>query len=377
MFTIGFILLLLGLFFFRFRLVFLGKEVPLLTDSGSQIPQCQVKRIEKMGSGSQPEFSGDGSLIAYTDKVNGDYEVFLMNADGSSRRCLTCNQPLAEFKGKHKGKAIFYPVNNNYLLLSAENEHGKHGIANQPGIGDDHDFWIFDLETDRFWRLTHLPQGTALQYPRFSTDGTKLLWSQRYEKEKWSIFKKGREWGYWKMKLADFVITAEGPKLTNVIDLEPGGKGYYEPHGFLSGNNHKIIFTAMINPKKSAFYGEIYTYDLESQKLTNITKTDNIHYEMALYSPNGQKISFMSGPWRGIFRLYKSDLYLMDADGSNRLRLSYFNERNHPDYHGDTSQIQKETWHPDGARIMSAYYNHKTKKSTLFMITFEGACGKL
>ena len=77
------------------------------------------------------------------------------------------------------------------------------------------------------------------------------------------------------------------------------------------------------------------------------------------------------------FGFYKADLYLMDADGSNRVRLTYFNEPGHPDYVGAPVQIQKEAWSPDGSRIVSAYFNHETRKSQLFMIIFEGPCGKL
>lgn len=365
-------------YFFLRHLLFplLGKDVPLLTDTGLQPNECRVRSITKMGNGTRPDWSWDSSLIAYDEKVDNAYEIFLMKADGSNKRCLTCTNSPQEIKGKHKGKVTFHP-SSKYLLFSSENVYGKHGLVNIPGIGNDHDFWVIDLENGKYWRLTGLPKGTALQYPRFSSDGTKLLWSQRYEKEKWAIFRKGQEWGYWKMKLSDFSITSDGPNLTNIIDLEPGGKGYYEPHGFLPGDNNKIIMSAQAKPGKSAFYLDIYTYDLLSKKFINLVSTDDIHYEMALYSPNGHKISFMSGPFRGVLRLYKTDLYLMDADGSNRTRLTYFNEPTHPDYAGAAVQIDKEAWSPDGSKIISAYYNHKTKESTLFMINFEGACGKL
>jgi Tol biopolymer transport system component len=330
-----------------------------------------------MVQGTSPDWSWDGQLIAYQDIVNGSYEVFIMNADGSDLHCLTCNSKAPqEFGGKHKGKATLYP-NGTYLLFSVENEHGHHGLATIPGIGDNHDFWVTNLQDQTYWRLTRLPKGSAIQYPRFSSDGKKLLWSQRYEKERGSIFRKGREFGFWKIKLADFEITDDGPALSNILDLEPGGKGYYEPHGF-SPDGKTIIFTAMIQPGESAFYGRVYTLDLVTKELTNLAQTDNIHYEMAVYSPSGRKISFMSGPFIGVLRFgYRADLYLMDKDGSNRVRLTYFNEPEHPDYVGAACQIDKEAWSPDGSRIISAYYNHKTNKSRLFMITFEGACGKL
>ena len=72
---------------------------------------------------------------------------------------------------------------------------------------------------------------------------------------------------------------------------------------------------------------------------------------------------------------HEADLYLMDADGGNRVRLTYWNDPANRDYAGSTVQIQKEAWSPDGSHIISAYNNHKTRQSTLFRIDFQGACG--
>lgn len=59
-----------------------GKDTPLLGDAGVQPKDCNVKSITKMGRGSQPDWSWDGSLVAYSDEVKQNYEVFVMNADG-------------------------------------------------------------------------------------------------------------------------------------------------------------------------------------------------------------------------------------------------------------------------------------------------------
>jgi len=350
-----------------------GDERSLPKNTGKQPDECGVKSLEILADGTRPDFSPDGKLIAFDRKVKGTFELFIMNSDSNNQRCLTCGRKIPpELRKKHKGKATFHP-SGSYLLFGSENEHGNHGFVATPGIGDNHDLWVRGLDKNTYWRLTKLPKNYAVQYPRFSADGKKLLWSERYEKGKFRSV--GREYGIWKLKLADFEITSKGPRLSNIRELEPGGKGFYEPHGF-SPDGHTIIFTAALEPDKPQIYGTIYTYDLRSKKLTKLTKDDYLHHEQALYSPGGSKISLMIGPFVGLSRLaYKTDLYLMDADGSNRVRLTHFNQQGHLDYRGGSTIIDKNVWHPTGTEIVSAYHVIKKRESKVFKVKLRGACG--
>lgn len=100
--------------------------------------------------------------------------------------------------------------------------------------------------------------------------------------------------------IADFVISSSGVKLENIKEIEPGGKGYYESHGF-SKDREKIIFSAAIGKGKSQINLDIYTYDLISKELINLTNSEDIHDEMAIYSPSEKKIALMSGTFTGWF----------------------------------------------------------------------------
>lgn len=347
------------------------KHLTLPADTGNQSSEYRVKSIKRLAEGTSPDLSFDGNRIAYNKKVNDCYEVFLMNVDGSNQRCLTCNNVPQKIRGKHKGKATFHP-GGKYLLISSENEHGNHGLTTIPGIGDNHDFWMIDLENSVYTRLTNLPSNTALQYPRFSNDGKKLIWSQRFQKEKRAIFKKGKEFGYWKIMIADFVITSNNVKLENIKTFEPGGKGYYEPHGF-SPDDNRIIFSAAIDPVKTQVNLDIYTFDLTTHILTNLTNSDDIHDEMALYSPDGRKIALMSGYFVGWWPEfgYKTDFYLMDSDGKNRVRLTNFNDPDSTSYLGHNSQITKLAWRQDGTQIVFGVYVHKVNEFHIYALNFE------
>lgn len=357
--------------------VLLAREVPFAAATGVQPPECRVKSLTKLASGgTRPDWSPDGRLIFYDGLVKGTHELFRMTADGSNHQCLTCipaKLPDA-LRGRHKGVSTVNP-RGTYVVFFAENEYGTHRFINTPGFGDDNDFWATDFTGRNFWRLTRLPQGTAIQYPRFSFDGTKFLWSGRLAKG--NFFRKGHELGTWTMKMADFVVDHTGPRFANITELAPAGTGFYEPHGF-SPDGTKIIFTAGVNPPKPQYLGEIYTFDLATGTLTNLAKANNLHFEQAVYSPSGKRISFMSGPFIGLARMaYKTDLYLMDADGRNRVRLTFFNEPGHPEYTGANTLMNKHHWSPDGTKLAGGYYIHQRREMVVFVLEFEGPCGKV
>jgi Tol biopolymer transport system component len=203
----------------------LYSETPSSGNAQGPSGSYKIKNITRLTDGTSPDLSFDGRLIAYNRKTNNCYEVFLMNADASNQRCITLTNAPQEIVGKHKGKATFHP-GGKYLLISSENEHGDHGLKTIPGIGDNHDFWMIDLNTGTFTRITTLPEDTSIQYPRFSNDGSKLMWSQRYEKEKRAIFKKGKEFGYWKIMIADVKDMPTGPKLDNLQAIEQIGRAH-------------------------------------------------------------------------------------------------------------------------------------------------------
>jgi Tol biopolymer transport system component len=354
------------------RFVLRGKDQALLGDTGGQAEACRVTDLQVIADGTRPDVSPDGTRIGYDQNVDGTDEIFIMDTAGSAARCLTCDATLpAELRGKHKGKVTFHP-GGTYLLFGAENEYGKHTVFNTAGIGDDNDLWMMDLSTGTYWRLTHLPRGSAVQYPRFSPDGTRLLWSERYQKGK--VFQTGKEYGLWTIKLAEFTISQDGPQLGETLELTPGGPGFYEPHGF-SPDGNKIIFSAAFDPGRSQFYASLYTYDLRDQQLTQIAGGDEIHYEQGLFSPGGSKISFMAGPFVGLTRQgYKTDLYMMDADGSNRVRLTYLNDPKSPDYTGGSTIIDKNVWMPDGTAIISAYHVRGQDTNKIIRVDLAGDC---
>ncbi len=93
--------------------------------------------------------------------------------------------------------------------------------------------------------------------------------------------------------------------------------------------------------------------------------------EHAHYSPDGKRIVWASS--RGlrydgqnakeVFTTTQLDYWIMDADGSNEKRLTYFNEPGHEHFRGPGPPVKGVdfSWAPDGMRFVACLLRGETK----------------
>jgi len=289
--------------------------------------------------------------------MDGYVDVFIMNPDGSDKKCLTCNKPVCP--QKHNGNPAWHPA-GDYIVFTAEKEDNPKEYAQWaiPGSGFNCDLWVMTSDGEKFYQLTDYPlHMRGIIHPHFSHDGNQLLWAERLGKAE------GSSWGEWALKVADFVIGADGPRLKNIKTYQPGKQHYfYESHAFSSDDN-KILFCG--NPDGQSDVGfDIYEMDLGTQELTNLTSSPDDWDEHAQYSPDGKKIAWISSTGFDIdfksieghewMKYLTTELWIMDADGSNKQRLTYFNEPGYAEYmDGKRCIVSDISWSPDGKRIIT------------------------
>jgi len=76
--------------------------------------------------------------------------------------------------------------------------------------------------------------------------------------------------------------------------------------------------------------------------------------EHAHFSPDGRTILWMtskSQPYKLRADDLKTDYWLMNADGSNKRRLTYFNQPGHPHFMKEGVAAADGAWSPDGSRF--------------------------
>jgi Tol biopolymer transport system component len=308
------------------------------------------------------DWSHANNLITYSYlDTDGYYDVAVMNPDGSGSTCLTCDNPA--LPNKHMSNPTWHP-SGNYLVFQVEKTvHYGDSFYSTPGIGYNCNLWAMTSDGGQFFQLTDLvtKQGpldpnptTGVLHPHFSNDGTKLVWGQLVQAID------GRM-GDWELKVADVVIDGGAISLVNIQTFTPGQQTYwYESHGF-SPDDTKIIFSGSLESGQDDTGMDIYTMDLETEELMQLTQTYTVWDEHAHCSPDGSKIVWISSVndfdptnWRSTMA---TEYFIMDADGSNKTQLTFFNTPGHPDnalFSGAMVICADSSWNADGDAIMAS-----------------------
>lgn len=181
------------------------------------------------------------------------------------------------------------------------------------------DIYTMNADGTGLVRLTDHPQ--ADQTPVWSPDGRKIVFQS---------LRDGNEELY--------VMNVDGSNQVN-ITRHPAS----ESHPYWSQDSTRIIFNTNRDDGET---DEVYTMKADGTDLKRLTRND-IYDTYASWSPDGKKILFRSrikAPGLTYDRKpmeFNSEIYVMDADGSNPVNLS-----KHEAYDGWPS------WSPDGTKIL-------------------------
>lgn len=230
-----------------------------------------------------------------------------------------------------------------YIAFAAEKAvHEGGSIEAIPGFGGRSDLWVMLADGTKAWPLTNTPnvKWSRVIIPQFSHDGSKLTWAEQIRPSKFA-----RADG-WSIKVADFVETNQGPRLQNMHTFEPGGSAFYETYG-LSPDGTKIIFCSDCRTH-GFFHQQIFDMDLNGSNMRMLTDGKNYH-EHASYSPDGRHIIWMTSDGN---RNAGTDWWIMNADGSNKRRLTHFNLRGYPESCPRPVFAVLVGWAPNGAECL-------------------------
>ena len=322
--------------------------------------------------GKSVDWSHANNLIATVFRGDdGYFDVMIFDPDSTWEQCLTCNK--TEIPQLHIGNPCWHP-SGEYIVFTGE----KAGIpkafdtSSIPGRGLYHDLYVMNANGTLFWKMYEtsniLTDVQGVIHPQFSHSGEKLLWSERVgpgDDDR-------HQWGEWGVKVADFSVVDDTPLINNIQLYQPGEQAqFYETHMF-SFDGSSVLFAANLLMDQLPTGMDIYSYNLENDVLTALTSTYDDWDEHAHYSPDGTSIAWMSSTGFDIDYVSIDDwpqyliteLWLMNADGSEKTQLTYFNDSNYSEYTGSRTIVGDSAWSPDGKQIVAA-------------ITYEDSAGDL
>jgi uncharacterized protein (TIGR03437 family) len=299
------------------------------------------------GSGGRIDWSAKLNLIAY-DRMSADgyYDVHTMNPDGTNDQCLTCNS--TALPGLNKGNPSF-DFSGKWIIFQVEKD-GTSSVFDQlasPGSGLFNDVWVMDVKGTVFYQLTNVPTvSSGVLHPHFNHAGTQVTWAQYLNSSPAPL-------GTWEVQIADLVYNNGVPSLQNIKTYQPGAMPrFYETHGF-SLDDKSVYLCANPDPAQKWYGADIYVFTPSTGAFVNLTNSPNDWDEHANLSPDGAHIVWISSTGiQLVANDEKSDFWIMDVDGSNKRRLTWFNNPGFPESQSSSVAAATSTWSPDSTRFL-------------------------
>ena len=212
------------------------------------------------------EGSGATGRIAFYSDRDGDYEIYLMNGDGSNVTQLTYNPAFDGVPG--------WSPDGSRIAFNSDRD-------------GDYEIYLMDADGSNVTQLTYNSADDVV--PRWSPDGRRIaFYSDRDGDEE------------------IYLMNADG---SNVTQLTDNSATEYDPSW--SPDGERIAF----HSDRDGDY-EIYLMNADGSNVTQLTynpAVDGVPY----WSPDGRRIAFQSD------RDGDYEIYVMDADGSNVTQLTY------------------------------------------------------
>lgn len=345
-----------------------------VTEPVAPSASTQIKNIKILQEhAAHPSWSPDGKKVVF-DKLNLKdyfYDIQIMDENGKILKTLTESSKINQ---RNNGWPAWHPSGNYIVFQSEEPKH--YAMEDRwltfPGTGFFVNLWATTPEGDKFWKLTDLDikqtlldgkVAQAIISPEFSHDGKKLMWTERY-KDGGSM-----EWGYWQIKMADFITSGGGVRLANekiVLRAEDicNNCNYVVNMGLFKDGNRILVAG---NLDGQHVYGmDNYIYDMATKKLVNLQNTPEYWEEGACLANNETriiyptninsqyKLDFNNKDWRHQPRL--REYWVMNVDGSDKQKITSFNSPDSAEYseigQGRRMVVAECSFSPDDKKMM-------------------------
>ena len=303
----------------------------------------------------------------------GTYELYVTSPDGSNAVCISCTDiPGGPRANQHKGAQQWHP-NGQWMVGVVEMPaHGSTHASVTPGTGLQNDIYAISADGTQWVKLTSYvavlgpttwpgafipwttPAGALV--PRFNKSGSKVIWGEEIG---WAPLPSPYSFGVQRIAVADFVIVGGVPQLQNTGTytlpshvMNGGTNTFYEPWS-PNGDGTLMAIATDHNTVNPAIL-DMYRFNLSTGQVTlKLSPSPEAFQweEQAQFSPNGSRIAYMTTadhtpPYQAanFIATFRIDLWLMNADGSNKTRLLRFTDATRAEFQGSDAYGIPGTW---------------------------------
>lgn len=321
-------------------------------------------------NGGRCDWNKNTEQIVYDAEVNDHWDVFVCNSDQSGLMNLTLDMIGQTIDGQYveswqyKGQPAFDET-GQYILFQVQNEHASQDPQSEEhlSLGVNNDLWFMTADGSVKQKLTDNTAGYSVLHPKFSHDGSKIMWAEKYsENDDASIF------GAWRIQIANVSISNDSITMLGVNTYQPCGERWYETHAF-SEDDNVIYFSC--NHQTDFKASDLFSYNLNTLELTNITASPSEWEEMYNVNPaNPNEYSFISSrffDWNNSlgWGTLRTELYI-HRDGEDH-QITYYNQLRKKNSKKLTKShyfIGDHCWSPDGKSILAILASAKIGSTT-------------
>ena len=260
--------------------------------------------------------------ITFASDRDGNYEIYVMDADGKNQHRLTNNR-------HDDWDPSWSPDGKRIAFTSSETGIGAF-LHTQIVMEGRPQIYVMDANGNNPRRLSN--NNFAEWHPSWSPDGKRIAFTSSSDRPTAD--------GYWDI----YVMDADG---NNPRNLTNHPRGDWQPSW--SPDSQRIAFVS----SRDAFGWCIYVMDADGRNQQRLTDDSHADYSPA-WSPDGEHIAFVS------IREGNYEIYVMDTDGKNPRRLT----RN-------PAQDLHPSWSPDGKRVV--FVSHRDGNYEIYTVNADGA----
>lgn len=322
-----------------------NSENVTVDDANTTVPENDTTPTKRLlaETGGRVDWSHANNMITY-DAVGSDgyYDVYVIQPDGTGKRCLTCNHSQLS---KNNGNPAWHPGGEYIVFQGQTQPFVLVSNSAKPGGGIGSNLFLISKDGLEIWQLTEYddtPYGVL--HPHFSHDGSMLAWGEFQNPDLY--------YGVWQLQVADFSLNTD-PKISNIQSFQPGPNPRFLENGGFSPGDDQVVFTA--NPDSQAPSGfDIYSIDLLTATVTRLTFTPLVWDEFPHYRPGTDDLYYVSNQEQTGERL-KLDLWRL----GNHEKITNFHDPEAEEYVGTAgSGIQDYSFNENGSSIV-AYVNQQ------------------